>query len=75
MVGCMDGHYGLCRVLGLRMIFGFLSCLLIAVSYSMSAFGFRFLVPFVLSALLVAAVALIEEQIEVEFFIIDTIVS
>lgn len=75
MVGCMDGHYGLCRVFGLGMILGFLSCRLIAVSYSMSAFDFRFLVPFVLSALLVAAVALIEEQIEVEFFIIRCMIG
>lgn len=37
----------------------------------MSAFDFRFFLPFVLSALLVAAVALIEEQIEDEFYPFD----
>jgi len=37
----------------------------------MSAFDFRFLLPFVLSALSVAAVALIEEQIEDEFYSFD----
>jgi hypothetical protein len=43
-------------------------CRSIAVSYSMFALDFRFVLPFVL---LVAAVALIEERIEVEFSSLD----
>jgi hypothetical protein len=43
----------------------------------MFALGFRFLRPVVLSALLVAAVALIEEQIEVKFILLmyDNVVN
>jgi hypothetical protein len=56
-----------------------LGCLVfcLAVSYSISALDFRFLLPFVLSALSVAAVALIEEQIEVEFILLmyDSVVN
>jgi hypothetical protein len=71
----MDGHYVLCRVcrvfgLGMTTWFSVLLVGCCVVQY-VFALDFRFVLAFVFSALLVAAVALIEERIEDKFYSMD----